>query len=69
MSIKGKNTEIKIFHCYVCGGIFKEEKNWTEEDRKKEYDQNFGDKYRDEESVLACDSCYQEALKIIKEDL
>jgi hypothetical protein len=55
-------SKMKFYECYMCEGVFNEPADWTEEERGAEYEQNFGNKYKNEETVLTCDECYKQII-------
>jgi hypothetical protein len=53
---------MRNFKCECCEKVFSILDDWTEEKEKAEYKKNFSDKYKDDELVITCDSCYEEIL-------
>lgn len=61
MSLEIKNNQ---YQCASCHGIFEKHKEWTEEKKLKEKQQNFGDLPL-ENCEIVCDDCYNKIMKAI----
>lgn len=46
------------YQCGICGNVY--EKGQTDEEEKKEAEENFGDDISDFELELICDHCYKQ---------
>ena len=41
----------------MCGDTF--EAGWSDEEAKKEFEKNFGEKVEDNDTCIVCDDCYK----------
>jgi hypothetical protein len=49
---------VRDFTCAACGETFKIDVNWTEEQKRAEYEQTFGLPLHPSELDVVCDDCY-----------
>lgn len=54
------------YTCAICGGVFDNEKEWSEEDKINELHEEFGEGFQPSDCASVCDDCYKKFLECFR---